>query len=396
MRTASGTGPYPRTVRGLAFSILFVSILALFTNFVAPRQMDFISFWAAGKLALAGNPLAAYDIETHEAVQGTMTQIGGTMPFAYPPPFLLLVSPFAFLPYGLSAIAWLIGTFTLLVLAVRRVSPEAGWLPAAFPPVLVNGIIGQNGLFTGAIFISGISLIENRPLRAGLLLGCLVIKPQLGVLLPLAFVAGGHWRAFIGAAASSAGLLLLALLLFGSQSYWAFAGLMPLFSSIAADGLVGWHKMASVYASLRLAGASATVAWGVHFVIGLASTLFVWTTWRSKAEFGAKAALLAAATTLITPYIYLYDTVLLLIPFLWLIREGEDPRLLAALWCIPLIVVVQNWGFQLLNPAPLLPILLLLLVWRRLRQTRATGAEHPRCTGVGINFRGHCPERAGP
>lgn len=373
MEEGVGNEPYPRIVRLCALAIGFVVALAMFTNITRPRQMDFMSFWAAGKLSLAGDALSAYDIAVHRQVQSALVQFDGLMPFAYPPPFLLLVTPFSLIPYPFSALVWVLVTFTLYIVAARQVSPSAGWYAAAFPPVLVNGIIAQNGLLTGALFIFAATWLKQHPLKAGLVLGCLVVKPHLAVLLPVAFAAGGHWRAFAGAAASSAGLVLIALLVFGIEPYRAFVAQMPLFSSIAADGLVGWHKMASVYAALRLAGASAGAAWSVHILIGCIAALAVWLAWRSKAEIDAKVAALAAASALISPYVYLYDTVFLLLPFLWLARSGEDPRVLALLWCIPLVVALQNWGFnQTLNPAPLLPIALLVLIARRLR---AAGSE---------------------
>ncbi|MBY6016110.1 DUF2029 domain-containing protein [Qipengyuania gaetbuli] len=354
------------------FALVFGTIMtmALFANVTNLRRMDFISFWAAGKLTLAGNPLAAFDIADHNRLQQSLVQFEGLMPFAYPPPFLLFVTPFALLPYAIAAVVWVGLTYALYILAARKFAPSSGWTAAAFPPVLLNGIIAQNGLLTGGIFIFGAALLKSRPFQAGLVMGCLVIKPHLGVLLPLAFAAGGHWRAFAGAAASSLGLLLIALLVFGAGTYEAFFEQMPLFSSIAADGLVGWHKMASVYASMRLFGAGATAAWSGHAIIACIATLAVWTAWRRKIEPEAKVAVLAAATVLISPYIYLYDTVLLVLPFLWLARKGEDWRVLGALWCIPLVVVLQNWGFnETFNPAPLLPIALIVLVWRRVQMT---------------------------
>lgn len=354
----------------LAFG--FVIAVALFANVTNLRRMDFMSFWAAGKLTLAGDARAAFDIAVHNQVQASVVHFEGLMPFAYPPPFLLVVTPFALLPYAVAAIVWATLTYALYIITARRLAPSAGWTAAAFPPVLVNGIIAQNGLLTGAIFISGMTVLKRRPFWAGLLLGCLVIKPHLGVLLPLALAAGGHWRAFLGAAASSAGLALLALLTFGFGTYQAFFDQIPLFSSIAAEGLVGWHKMASVYASLRLAGAGPAAAWSAHILIAGIAAVGVALVWRSEAEIDAKAAMLAAASVLISPYIYLYDTVLLVVPFLWIARRGEDGRVLAMLWCIPLIVALQNWGLnEVLNPAPLLPIAMIALIWRRLRTDRS-------------------------
>ena len=353
----------------------FVMALALFSNVTNLRQMDFISFWAAGKLVLAGNAKAAFDVALHNQVQAALVDFDGLMPFAYPPPFLLVVTPFAMLPYGIAAIVWVAITYTLYIAAARRFAPSSGWTAAAFPPVLVNGIIAQNGLLTGAVFISGMTLLKRHPLRSGLMLGCLVIKPHLAVLFPLALAAGRNWRAFAGAAASSVGLSLIALLAFGSDVYQAFFEQMPLFSSIAAQGLVGWHKMASVYASLRLAGAGPAVAWSAHILIACTAALAVGLVWRSDTALDAKAAILAAASVLISPYLYLYDTVLLVLPFVWLARSGEDLRVLAALWCISFVVALQNWGLNdVLNPAPLLPIAMIALIWRKVR-TKGQGVN---------------------
>jgi hypothetical protein len=361
----------PITVRLAALGIGFVVIFSLVVNLSDQRQMDFIAFWAAGKLVLAGDVLSAYDVEAHKQVQMTVKNFKGLMPFAYPPPFLFVVTPFGLLPYATSALVWAGLGYLIYLLAAQRLGPGAGWTAAAFPPVLIDGIIGQNGMLTGSIFILGTSLLKRHPLWAGLVLGCLVIKPHLAVLLPLALAAGGYWRAFAGAAISSTGLALLALLVFGVEAYAAFLEQMPLFSSIVAKGLVGWHKMASVFAALRLVGAGEVFAWSAHILIAVAAAVMVGIVWRSDADLDAKAAMLGAASALISPYLYQHDTMLLIVPFVWLARDGEDKRVLAALWCIALVFALQNWGFnEVFNPAPLLPLGMIVLIWRRLRTDR--------------------------
>jgi hypothetical protein len=359
-----------------AMAFGFVMALAMFTNISSLRRMDFTAFWAAGKLTLEGDPVAAFDIETHNRVQATLMEFDTLMPFAYPPPFLLVVTPFALLPYAIAALSWVVLTYAFYLFAVRRFAPSAAWTGAAFPPVLINGIIAQNGLLTGGLFIWCLALLKRHPVWSGMVLGCLIIKPHLALLFPLALAAGGHWRAFAAAAVSASTLALVALLAFGVEAYQAFLGQMPLFSSIAAEGLVGWHKMASVYGSLRLAGLDSATAWSAHILIACGAALCVAFVWRSQVEMDAKAAILAAASVLVSPYIYLYDTVLLVLPLIYLARSGEDIRVIAALWCIPFVVALQQWGDgDLLNPAPLLPLAMIVLIWRRLRTSRRTTPE---------------------
>jgi len=354
------------TFKFFALVNVFVITLAVANNFINPRAMDFISFWAAGRLTLAGDPSAAFDIDAHLELQRTVVTSNGLLPFANPPPFLLILTPFAALPFALATLCWVMLTYALYILAARRLAPNAGWIGTAFPPVLINGIIAQNGLLTGSLFMSGMALLKNHPFRAGLVLGCLVIKPHLGILLPLALALGGYWRTFAGAATSSVGLLAIGLLALGIEAYEAFLKQLPLFASVAAEGLAGWHKMASVYASLRLLGATPAVAWTVHILIAGGAALSAGLAWRSEADLYAKGAILASASVLISPYIYLYDTALLIFPFIWLLRDGERWQVLVALWCIPLLVALQNWVLNdLTNPAPLLPIAMIILIYIR-------------------------------
>jgi alpha-1,2-mannosyltransferase len=252
-------------------------------------------------------------------------------------------------------------------LAASRLIPSAHWLIAAFPPVLANAIIGQAGLLTAAIFAAALLSIERRPLLAGLLLGCLIIKPQLGIMIPIALLAGRQWRTLAGACLSSAGLLLLSLLLFGIQPFVAMMSIMPLFGSIANEGLTGWHKMASLYAALSLIGVAAQIAWAAHIAAAFLAAVLLYRCWRANCHWQAKGASLAAATTLASPYLYIYDLVILIVPFLWLARNQTLRPWLALLWLIPLVSLVQiMMGDHSVNLLPIVPLVLLWLLWREI------------------------------
>ena len=353
----------------LAFTVLFIAASEFFWNAQTPTSRDFISFWGAAKLALAGNPAAAYDLETLHALQSSVATFDdGKMPFPYPPAFLLLVLPFGLLGFPAAMALWSAATFAIYLAVARRALPGAGWLPAAFAPVFATAAIGQNGFVTAAIFTGGLCLLRKRPFLAGLLLGCLAIKPQLGVLLPLALVASTQWRAIAGAALSSVGVILLGLAVFGVATTEAWIAQMPLYGEIARDGLVGWGKLASVYAALRQAGLSSELALALHSAVALIAAVLVWRVWRSEAPHLAKIAVLAAATMLISPYLFIYDGVILAVPFLWLASAGERPQVLAPLWLLPFVSVTQI-GLNATTPnlMPLAPLGLLVLLWMRLR-----------------------------
>ena len=366
--------PYRLVGYALALAILVVSISEYVQNARNPTDRDFISFWGAAQLAMAGNPAAAYNNELLHAAQRTAASFaGGGLPFPYPPAFLLLVMPFALLSFPVGMAVWAIATFPFYFFAVRRMFPDSGWLAAAFPPVFVGAVIGQNSFVMGALFVGGLVLMRSRPFAAGLVLGCLILKPQLALLLPVAVLASRQWRTMFGAALSSVGVLLLGIVIFGVGATTAWIEQMPLFVSIARDGLVGWSKLASVYAAARQAGLDAGVAMTIHALIAGAAAIAVWKVWRSDAELTCKAAVLATGTMLVSPYLFLYDAVILVVPFLWLAKNKGDPALLSLLWWLPLFTIAQIAGLH--GPAnlnPVTPIALLILICHRVWATSAT------------------------
>ncbi len=378
--------PYPHATKLLGIVVLLVAVLAVVSNVTYPRQTDFIAYWAASVLSLHHQAAAAYDPAAIAAAEHAGAAFATSLPFGYPPPFLLVMLPFGLLPYAAATGAFVCATAAAYLAATARLWRGSAWLALAFPPVAVNAIIGQNGLLTAALMIGAAIALPRRPLLAGLLAGCLVIKPQLAILVPLAFAAGGQWRAFAGAALSSLGLSALALICFGPGIYVAFAHAMPLFASVVSSGLTGWYKMASVYAALRIAGLDAQAAWAVHGAVALAAAAMVAIVWRGRHDLSAKMAVLVAAAMLVSPYLYIYDTVALVVPFFWLAMHGADRRVLAILWLLPIFSVAQNWGFdRSINPMPLVPIGLLTLIGVRLFGRRTVAAIPRPAPASGLN-----------
>ena len=353
----------------VALLFLFVSVTALVTILGDPYQMDFVSYWAGARLAIDGNPAGAYDVALHRAVELDAIPLRGALPFAYPPCFLLPLAPFGLLSYPVAAVDWVLLTFAAYCAAIRRWAPAMPWLALSFPPLLVNVITGQAGLLVAALFIGGMALLPKRPLAAGLLLGLLIVKPQLGLVLPLALVAGREWRAIAGATASSIGLVVLSIAVFGWAPYQAWLGNAGFIASIASEGLAGWHRMAGVYGALRLAGLASNAAWIIHAAVALAAAGAACLTWYRKADLGARAAALAAATALASPYLFVYDILILVVPFLWLIGRGRHWLLLGLVWAILFLALVQVAGWSGgPNLMPLAPLILLGLILLETRQ----------------------------
>jgi hypothetical protein len=356
-----------RTCTVLAYASLFFCALSFFSNLLHPRQMDFVNFWAAGELALSGHAAAAYDIASHKAIQESVAATGGIMAFLYPPPMLIFAAPMALLPYTLSVGLCVTGLFLLYMMTVVQIWPGSRWQAAAFPPAVVNGLVGQIGLMTGAIFLAASARLEKRPFLAGMIFGCLIIKPQLALLLPVAFLAGRQWRAFVGAACSVAALLIAAWLIFGWQPYLSMIEATPAYSAMVFDSPLASYKMTSVYAAARFWGASGSEAYALQLLAAAGAAFAVWRIWRGPHELSAKVAMLAAATPLVSPYLFLYDAVILISPFLWLAERRNATGGLVVLWLLMIFHIIQNWtAWPLANLMPLVPLALVAMIWRRL------------------------------
>lgn len=376
--SADAFGPY--RVVGSAFAVLslLVAVSQLGRNLWVPSCTDFISFWGAARLAAAGTPALAYDNAILHQLQSAVVDFapGAEMPFPYMPAFLLVLVPFSVFPFGVAMMLWVAATFAAYLVILRRLVPNAWFLALGFPAVLVNAAVGQNGFLTAAVFLSALLILQRRPLVAGLVIGLLVIKPQLAILFPVALLASRQWRAVIGAAISSTAVTLAGILVFGTQPFLAWIDQLPLYGRIAREGLVGWVQFTSVYAAGRQAGLDSGAAFGLHISVATAAIVAVWRIWRSDSDMLTKGAVLACATALISPYMFLYDQLLLTIAFVWAVRRNAHPALVALLWCLPMVSIAQHFtGAGFANLGPVTPITLLAMIIRRTRAEDQTVAR---------------------
>ena len=319
--------------------------------------VDFASYWAAGRLALAGQPSLAYDVEAHRAIEMTVANMGGLMPFPYPPPFLFAVSPFAFHPFWLAYLLWMAVTAGLYFAGTRLfVAPRYAF---AHPAALVNAVIGQNGFLTSSIFLFGIAALATRPFAAGAILGLLVIKPQLALLVPVALLAARQWRAIGGAAVSSLALLGLAAIIFGLDSYRGFIAIGGDYGQFMAADRWNWAEQASVFGFFRFFGVPQVSAFCLQGIAALAAAILTWRSWAQRHE--QRGAILAAATLLVPPYVFTYDSLLLILPLAVLLGEPERRWRAGLAWLLLALPLLNYFG---LYPGPnTVPIASGLCLW---------------------------------
>ena len=331
--------PLPRIVQSISVTLIVAQAVFLAGSYlkgtwlVAPDgggvEADFVNVWAAGKLALSGHPALTYDWPTHKLAE--VAALGhpfdGYYGWHYPPTFLFVAAALALFPYAAAFLIWTVATFLPYLVAVRTIiGDRVGYLlAAAFPAVVANFFVGQNGFLSAALLGGALILIERRQtLLAGVLIGLLAYKPHLGLLIPVALIAGGEWRAIATAAIVAALLAAAAWLAFGTESWLGFLGHIGQSSqAVFADGKADWGKLQTAFGAVRTLGGSETLAWAAQGFVALVTVAAVAALWRSDVAYALKAAALGTGALLVTPYLYMYDLAVLAVPLAFLIRLGR-------------------------------------------------------------------------
>jgi hypothetical protein len=345
--------------------------------FDRPLGTDFSNFYAAGTSVREGRPAQPFDPAAHHARQKEL--FGPNTPFygwPYPPFFLFVTAALALMPYPLALAVWQGVTLAIYLLAMRvlvsvacgqtqddRSGPPAPaatsdataqhpWrdplflgLALAYPAVFVNLGHGQNGFLTAALLAGGLALLDRRPAISGILFGLMIYKPQFGLMIPVALVAGGRWRVFAAAAVTCALLLIATLVVFGPETWRAFFVSAATTRSVLLEaGDTGWHKLQGVFPWVRAWGGAVPLAYAAQGAATLAAAAVVVILWRGPARPALKGAALAVATLVAAPQSLDYDLMILAPAIALMAADGltrgfrdYEKTALAAIWLAPLI-----------------------------------------------------------
>jgi hypothetical protein len=367
---------------GLLFVYLLLS-LAFYWQVarVRPGAADFFTPWVATRSWLVEG-LDPYGEEvTARSQQGILGRLArpdeDQLAFAYPLPAMVLLAPFALLPYPVAQSLWVCGLlFSACLLSRAWVRPPLKPLALAalllwtifFYPLTRGLILGQIGVAVALLFGLGAWLLRSpepsvRAQRvAGVVLALVLVKPQLFFLaLPLLL-----WRAWrLGHQQFIWSWLVSALLLFGASLV------------ILPGWPLAWLQNVSRYAGYVRQPALISDLLPNAWLAGLVALALLgavgWWGWqrhdKSVARFTPVLWLSLVVTLLVTPRSTPSDQTLLLLPFLSLI-DMSPGRGLALAGATDLLL----WGvfFMTLGPQgesawmrwPLPIIVLLLLLWQ--------------------------------
>jgi alpha-1,2-mannosyltransferase len=330
------------------------------------KGTDFLHFYTLGLLANAHDAAHLYDVNAQAALAARhVSQAAGLryLPL-YPPQVSMLFAPLAHLPYGQALpVWWVVSTFLygICVYAMWRACPNlctrAGTvmiLAAAFPPFFHLIAWGQTSALALLCFTAMFLLLRaRREFAAGLVLGCLIFKPQLGLAAAVVFVFTGSWKLVAGAALSASAELAAGGIFYG------FGPLREWLQLLANVGAI-WPQLEprpyQTY-SLRtfwtmLVPCPQLALWlyvlSAIVILGLAIAV-----WKKSSPLGLRYSALLLATVLAAPHLTVYDLVILAPAILlgadWLVSQTSTASrrwlggLFYLVYVLPLVGPVARW-----------------------------------------------------
>jgi hypothetical protein len=370
---------------GLLVLLLLLASLAMANRIVTSVDYtiygtDFSSFWMAGKLILQGK--SPYDIVAWgEGFRQFELGFLLTPVFLYPLPLALLLAPLGMLPFQNAYIVWvmlsqlmIIASLTILLTLETNPRRKLFFIPlftgiVLFRPTILTLIQGQlSGLFLFALVWIAFLWQKGKWFWGGILLGLLVLKPNLGfmviVLVAIWLLLNKNWTALYGTLVS--GIIVL------------IAGLMYNPAWVMQYLHIGNTKLAETF------GGSPTV-WGMGALIShnrtgatlifgsLAGLVILFGFFRTLLHSHATLrpvsvlALAVSINLLVTPYTWTYDQLLLILPLTTVIlamdRSGVRFPLTASVFLGIDVFVVILLFFDVMLQVEILNVLVPLVIF---------------------------------
>jgi hypothetical protein len=293
---------------------------------------DFIQFYIQGVMARERNAPGLYDIDVWAAMVPRI--VPGATDLRYPPIYgpqmSVLFSPLASFSYTTAMAVWVgvgIAVYLGCGYAVWKACPrlrDRPWTAAlllladpglhftlAFVQVSPIGLL----CVTSAFF----ALRAGRPFLAGLTIGALVYKPQLGLAAAFIFVFAREWRIVLGAITGAALELAVGCLYWGPSILGAYVqSLVRLLPEMSEKFEPFKFHMHSWRGFFDVLGLPRGVAMGAYVIVAGIILIVALRCWRSRGPLAVRYAVFLVATVLVDPHLYVYDFILLMPAFLLL------------------------------------------------------------------------------
>jgi alpha-1,2-mannosyltransferase len=361
------------------------------------KGTDFLHFYTLGMVAAEHRGSELYDMNAQAELAWTRVPQAAGLRYLplYPPQVSILFAPLAQMSYGKALTVWWLSSAILYALccypvwracpSLRRYRSIVILAAIGFPAFFHLIAWGQTSAlalvcFTGLFFC----LRAEREFLAGLVLGCLVFKPQLGIAAAVLFIGIGAWKVVTGAVLSASAQLLIGALYYGLEPLRHWARTM-----LALPSLQRWleprpyqtHSLRTFWTLLMPWG---NVAFAFYVASAAVVLLLLIRLWRQHASLplGLRYSCLLFATVLVAPHLTVYDLVVLA-PALFLVADwiadgrksaGYLGTLLYLVYALPLVGPTAKWTHLQLSVLAMGAAM--FAIWRAGQSEAASVTQH--------------------
>jgi len=347
------------------------------------KGTDFLHFYTLGTLALRGRGDLLYDIRAQAdlAHQILPQAPEGLYVPLYGPQVSMFFAPLALLPYGRALTAWLLANvliFGWCCHALWRTCPALQghrWtvliLATAFPGFFHLIAWGQSsGLALLCFTLAYLALRHDHNLLAGLAIGSLIYKPQVGVAAALTFLVARQWKVVLGASAAVFLQLIVAWAHYGTAVMHAYGHALTHMKEVLPLLEPRLYQMHSLRAFWSLLLPWPTLALAFYIMSAIAVLTIAIHCWQTETSLEVRYGVLLLATVLVCPHLTVYDLIVLAPAFLllsdWALEHHEGPTHLPLLLyiCYPLFLLGPLARITHLQFSVITLIALLWLTWK--------------------------------
>jgi hypothetical protein len=344
------------------------------------KGTDFLHFYTLGSLALGHRGTDLYNMKAQSELAAQRVPAAAGIQYLplYPPQVSILFAPFARLSYPWALICWL--TLSALIYGLcgytlwracpnlRKYRFTILILTLAFPAFWHLIAWGQTSALALTCFtLAFFALRAQREFLAGLALGCLIFKPQLGVVAAVIFVDARRWRVIAGALLSASVQMAVAWTYYGPDSLRSWLQTLSHLRSVLPllePKLYQTHCLRTFWTMLLpwpgLAGA-------FYIVTALLTLALAARCWQSSLSLPLRYSAMLLATVLVAPHLTVYDLVVLAPAILllsnWIAIHPDNSTtpqlklLLYLAYALPLLGPLARWTHLQLTVPVMLTIL---------------------------------------
>ena len=369
------------------------------------KGTDFLHFYTLGIVAAEhrGDELYDSNAQAKLATERIPEAEGIRYLPLYPPQLSIFLVPLSFLSYGWALIAWWAcsgAAYGICCYAVWRMCPKlrpfGGTVAVAAiaAPAFFNLIAwGQISAVALACFTLTFWLLRGRrEFLAGIFLGCLIFKPQLGLAAAVVFLATGAWRAIAGAILSGAAQLGFGILYLGTDPLRKWFHVLWNVRKIARAFEPRPHQTHCLRTFWEMLVPWSSVSTGLYLVSAIVVLAVLIQAWRrgEKVALELRYSLLLLATVLVSPHLTVYDLVILAPAILllteWMLGQPQSRNtqatgtLLYLVYALPLIGFASRWTRIQVSVIAIAG--LFFMIWRRSHQGQVSAeanelSDHP-------------------